>query len=64
MRTPICLLALGVAAGCGGSGGGGFQAMVDFLLEDVNPNSTTFMQMVSPRDQLGGVSCWYFAHAT
>ncbi len=36
----------------------------DFSLEDVNPNSATAAQPVSPRDQLQRVSAWYFGHAT
>jgi len=36
----------------------------DFALTDVNPNSTTYGQAVSPRRHLGRISAWYFAHAT
>jgi len=36
----------------------------DFSLQDVNPNSATRSQLVSPRAQLGKVSAWYFGHAT
>ena len=36
----------------------------DFSLQDVNPNSATSAQMVSPRTQLGKVSAWYFGHST
>ena len=36
----------------------------DFVLQDVNPNSATATQAVSPRAQLGKVSAWYFGHAT
>ncbi len=36
----------------------------DFMLIDVNPNSASFEQAVSPRDYLEKVSGWYFAHAT
>ena len=36
----------------------------DFALTDVNPNSVTAGQSVSPRDYLGKVSAWYFGHAT
>jgi hypothetical protein len=36
----------------------------DFALTDVNPNSTTHDQDVSPRDYLGQVSAWYFGAAT
>jgi hypothetical protein len=36
----------------------------DFSLPDVNPNSATSEEQVSPRDYLGKVSAWYFGHAT
>ena len=36
----------------------------DWTLTDVNPNSATHGQAVSPRGQLGKVSAWYFGHAT
>lgn len=36
----------------------------DFGLFDVNQNSATWSQVVSPRAQLGKVSAWYFGHAT
>lgn len=36
----------------------------DFELVDVNPNSETYNQTVSPRDFLGQISAWYFGHAT
>jgi hypothetical protein len=36
----------------------------DFALQDVNPNSATSGQSVSPRAQLGKVSAWYFGHST
>lgn len=53
------------AGGMGGSGGMGPPAVVpDFSLLDVNPNSPTSGQMVSPRDYLMKVSGWYFGHAT
>jgi hypothetical protein len=35
----------------------------DFSLLDVNPNSATHDQNVSPRDYIGKISCWYFGHA-
>lgn len=55
-------LALMLAAACGGSGG---TAMApDFLLEDVNPNSATANQDVSPRDYLTYTSAYYFGAAT
>ena len=36
----------------------------DFSLPDVNPNSATAGEFISPRQQLGHVSPWYFGHAT
>jgi hypothetical protein len=36
----------------------------DFALLDVNPTSTTYRRLVSPRDYLGTVTGWYFGHAT
>lgn len=36
----------------------------DFSLQDVNPNSATSGQMLSPRQHLGHVSAWYFGHST
>ena len=36
----------------------------DFSLVDVNPNSATYNQAVSPRDYLGQVSAWYLGNAT
>jgi hypothetical protein len=46
----------------GDTAGGG--AVPDFSLLDVNETSTTAGELVSPRDQLGRVSAWYFGHAT
>jgi len=36
----------------------------DFSLPDVNQNSVTAGEFISPRMQLGKVSAWYFGHAT
>lgn len=36
----------------------------DWMLQDVNPESATHDQPVSPRDYLEKVSGWYFTHAT
>ena len=38
--------------------------MPDFMLKDINPNSVTYDESVSPRDQLGTISAWYFGHGT
>ncbi len=40
------------------------DALPDFLLTDVNANSTRLAEAVSPRDYLGQVSAWYFGHST
>jgi len=40
------------------------DSVVDFSLLDVNPNSATHDQPVSPRDYMQKVSAWYFGHAT
>jgi hypothetical protein len=40
------------------------EMVTDFSLTDLNPASSRFGQMVSPRDYLGQVSAWYFGHAT
>ena len=37
--------------------------MPDFSLVDVNPNSASHGQPVSPRQYLGKISAWYFGHA-
>jgi hypothetical protein len=41
-----------------------FDAVPDFTLMDVNTNSATYQQSVSPRDFMGQVSGWYFGHST
>ena len=40
------------------------SVVADFHLPDVNPNSTTHGEMVSPRDHVGQISAWYFGHST
>lgn len=77
MRIRMLLFSLLVVAplataGCGGcetcdqfeGAGPGFTQAPDFALEDQNPNSTTHLAMVSPRDHVGRVSAWYFGFAT
>jgi hypothetical protein len=44
--------------------GGPAEPAPDFLVSDVNPNSTTANQDVSPRDYVGQVSGYYFGAAT
>ncbi|MCA9729240.1 MAG: hypothetical protein KC729_16250 [Candidatus Eisenbacteria bacterium] len=36
----------------------------DFTALDVNPNSATHGEMVSPSDYIGSISAYYFGHAT
>ena len=58
-------LALLFVAACGGGGGSSGPVKVpDFLIQDVNPNSPTATQNVSPRDYLGYASAYYFGAAT
>jgi hypothetical protein len=40
------------------------DALPDFSLVDVNANSFSYQETVSPRDYLGQISAWYFGHAT
>ena len=63
---PVLLAALALAAACRDDSGSDDPppVMPDFSLTDVNPNSATYNQKVSPRDYLTKVSAWYFGHAT
>jgi len=36
----------------------------DFTLQDLNPNSATYMEAVSPRDHMQHVTAWYFGTST
>lgn len=38
--------------------------VADFSLLDVNPNSPSLGDSISPRGSLGQISAWYFGHAT
>ena len=58
------LLHGGVGFPAAAEGEGEASPMPDFSLTDVNPNSPTKDQAVSPRDYLEQVSAWYFGHAT
>ena len=40
------------------------NAVPEFLLSDINPNSSTLGQNISPRDYLQEVSGWYFIKST
>ncbi|MFI5402075.1 MAG: hypothetical protein ACHQ1G_03990, partial [Planctomycetota bacterium] len=58
-------LALLLAAACGGGGGSSTPVIApDFLLVDVNPNSPTTGQNLSPRGYIGNASGYYFGAAT
>jgi len=63
-----CRFGLGVAvlllAGCSGGGGGTSSPVPDFTLQDLNPNSATYMEAVSPRDHMQHVTAWYFGTST
>jgi len=48
----------------GGNTPSGNEAVPDFSVPDVNPNSARYQENVSPRDYLGQISAWYFGHAT
>ena len=68
-RRLVSLPLLLLATACG-SGGSGTTLIVSPLAPpevhvlDVNPNSPTSGELVSPRQKLGMVSAWYFGHAT
>ncbi|MHC4176190.1 MAG: hypothetical protein ACYSWU_01715 [Planctomycetota bacterium] len=40
------------------------EIMPNFALVDTNSTSSTYGQLVSPRNYLQQVSAWYFGHAT
>ena len=40
------------------------EPLPDFALADLNPNSESYEESISPRDTTGSVSVWYFTHAT
>jgi hypothetical protein len=61
----LLMCALLVTAACGGSSGTPAPELApDFLLQDVNPNSPTSGQNVSPRGYIGNASGYYFGAAT
>ena len=74
MRSRLCTLALGClllfAVGCNDDSTAPEQpdpptgVMPDFSLLDVNPNSPSHDQQVSPRQHLGSISAYYFGLAT
>ncbi len=56
--AALLVLSAGTSAAIAG------QIMPDFELPDVNSTSSTYNQLVSPRDYIGSASAWYFGHAT
>ena len=63
--ASVLAIALALALGCGGKTTRPTDYRVpDFSLPDVNPNSLTHDQMVSPRQFAGKISGFYFGHAT
>ena len=62
---PLCALAL-LAAACGKDDPNTPPAglVPDFLLMDVNENSSLVGRTVSPRQYQQKVSAWYFGYAT
>ena len=65
MEVPLRLLpfALLLATGCHSGQLVQGKRAPDFSLLDVNSTSTTYDEDVSPRDEVGRVSAWYFGHA-
>jgi len=63
--SPIALILVPLLSGACGEGSTPVsEVLPDFHLADLNPNSSTFGQEISPRDHLQKVSGWYFIHAT
>mgnify|MGYP003572210742 FL=1 len=59
------LAAMFILVACSSGNGNGEPTLVpDFELLDVNPASPTYDTLVSPRDEIGHVSGWYFGAAT
>ena len=48
-------------AGCSD---GGQPPVPDFALQDMNPNSATYLEVVSPRDHMQHATAWYFGTST
>ena len=64
LETRTLLAADALAAEVAMAEGEDTNQVADFSLIDVNPNSTTRDQNISPRDFQGQISAWYFGHAT
>ena len=58
------IAALLIAGGCSGGNGGDPSPLPDFALQDVNPNSATYLETVSPRDHMQHATAWYFGTST
>jgi hypothetical protein len=67
-KTPLllgCLAVLFALMACSSDGGNGDPTPVpDFELLDVNPASPTYDTLVSPRDEIGHITGWYWGSAT
>ena len=63
MLTAVLALAVGACGDDDENNPPPEGVVPDFSLMDVNPNSATHDQDVSPRDFLGGVSAYYFGEA-
>jgi hypothetical protein len=57
-------IAVLVVAGCSDGSAGGPSPLPDFALQDVNPNSATYLETVSPRDHVRHATAWYFGAST
>ena len=57
---PRLIPCLSILVGCAPIG----EQMPDFELEDINPASASYGELISPRDLLGTNSAWYFGHTT
>ena len=63
---PSCRCAfMGIAAlFLASCSGGGQPPVPDFALQDVNPNSASYLETVSPRDHMQHATAWYFGTST
>jgi hypothetical protein len=64
----VAWICAGLFPGCGFDNSSDEPQLISlapsFSLLDVNPNSATFDQQVSPSSFPGKVTAWYFGHAT
>lgn len=62
---PLLMAPAFLLAACGSDKTPGLPEVApEFTLQDVNPNSATTGQAVTPRGFLARVSAWYFGHST